>query len=690
MKQNFFFLAFAAVQALTWAQTQQPPASTTSPLITSLKGMESSQGKKTQQLGIQPLPSANQPVNLYSNTMADCADWVFGNGSNEVGQPWTGIDLNFMCSMVGPSGSYNAWAGGAGDGTAAPPLNSTTSEDGILLIDSDLYGGESNYAANWVENSWAQTAESIDCSQSAYVTLSMETRYRCWDNGSSDGSEKCFVEVSRDGVTWPTLSSDYVNAWSSEGLVNYDGNMVQCRYNVFPESETGFVTGNPSIVQLDLSEAASGQSTIWIRFRWVGTWGYSWEIDDVNVFESLQNDLAIDSYVSSTNYLETSLYEYGVWAQSQIPSNLQAGVKVKNNGSLNQINVSVDLDVNGSVYPSTPLNLLPYGASDTLSIPYQLVGLGTQTLTYSLSATAMDENPIDNVFVETLEVDPWQFGRDDGVSTGPFPTDGVDDFIAMTPFDIINDVTIYAIDVAILSGSVEGTPVRGVLYNMFDGATFGSAYGGQLVATSTQPLAPGFANEIGEEVTWYTLVLDEPYQATAGQWIGAAFEHFGGTTLQIGEAQETYDQTAFVYGPFGAGDVYDWYYTNDVPMVRLNFNPNAQPGTVVGCLDETACNYDPSANVDGGTCDYSCPTPGCMYPLATNFNASANLEDGSCLFLGCTDPVANNYQYYANVDDGSCDYQPCAAACPGDLNGDNLVGTSDLLELLTTYGLVCE
>jgi hypothetical protein len=63
--------------------------------------------------------------------------------------------------------------------------------------------------------------------------------------------------------------------------------------------------------------------------------------------------------------------------------------------------------------------------------------------------------------------------------------------------------------------------------------------------------------------------------AAAGDWLGAGFEHYGGSNVQYGESKFTADQTAFTYGPFGAGSAYDWYYTNEVPMVRLNLNPNA-------------------------------------------------------------------------------------------------------------------
>ena len=57
-------------------------------------------------------------------------------------------------------------------------------------------------------------------------------------------------------------------------------------------------------------------------------------------------------------------------------------------------------------------------------------------------------------------------------------------------------------------------------------------------------------------------------------WLGAGFEHYGGANVQYGESKFTQDQTAFIYGPFGSGSVYDWYYTNDVPMIRLNFDAN--------------------------------------------------------------------------------------------------------------------
>jgi len=74
---------------------------------------------------------------------------------------------------------------------------------------------------------------------------------------------------------------------------------------------------------------------------------------------------------------------------------------------------------------------------------------------------------------------------------------------------------------------------------------------------------------------------------------------------------------------------------------------------VWGCIDSTAFNFDPLANIDNGGC---IPViTGCMQPLAFNYNPNANTPD-TCIAVvyGCMSSIAINYNPLANTDDGSC------------------------------------
>jgi len=105
---------------------------------------------------------------------------------------------------------------------------------------------------------------------------------------------------------------------------------------------------------------------------------------------------------------------------------------------------------------------------------------------------------------------------------------------------------------------------------------------------------------------------------------------------------------------------------------------------VIGCTDSLANNYSPNANCDDGSCEYPCAAQscnqdctlgdiesfnyalcqcevtfvtvsGCTDSIACNYNPSANCDDGSCGFIsGCTDLDYCEYDPDATCDDSSC------------------------------------
>jgi hypothetical protein len=118
----------------------------------------------------------------------------------------------------------------------------------------------------------------------------------------------------------------------------------------------------------------------------------------------------------------------------------------------------------------------------------------------------------------------------------------------------------------------------------------------------------------------------------------------------------------------------EWIVLDQNDWTNLGAHSTPCPDNIFGCTDETALNYDSSANVDDGSC--IAIVEGCTDETALNYDSLANVDDGSCIAIveGCTDANADNYDPNATVDDESCTY--CS-----DFSVD-LIGTTDV----TVYG----
>ncbi len=72
----------------------------------------------------------------------------------------------------------------------------------------------------------------------------------------------------------------------------------------------------------------------------------------------------------------------------------------------------------------------------------------------------------------------------------------------------------------------------------------------------------------------------------------------------------------------------------------------------MGCTDSQACNFNPEAFInDGSCCTVDC---GCTDPTACNYDPAATCDNGTCEISGCTNAQACNYDPNAICDDGSC------------------------------------
>ena len=85
---------------------------------------------------------------------------------------------------------------------------------------------------------------------------------------------------------------------------------------------------------------------------------------------------------------------------------------------------------------------------------------------------------------------------------------------------------------------------------------------------------------------------------------------------------------------------------------------------IEGCLNSTAYNFNPLANIEA-----NCLFLGCTLPFAFNYNVAADIDDGSCLPIigGCTLSSFSNFNLDANIDDGSCSNSPIIFGCTDSL-----------------------
>lgn len=608
-----------------------------------------------------PSPSLLMAQDLqvfYTNDFSDCSDFTFTNANDDLGLGQFLPGITWECSTVGPEGAY-----------AISPIASTTADNGFMMVDSDEFGGPDGGGATSLENCYFTLNDVLDLTGHELVSIEWENYYRQYTD-----QELCLLEVSLDGVTWP--ADDNVDAGSGpspfDEVVEINGEVMAARYEIFPGFGGNTYSANPYVHRVNLGEAFSNASQLHIRFRWVGSWGYSWMIDDLRVLDTPENDLGFYDYLSITDYETTGLWEARTWPVSQLPA-FDLAARVTNVGSADQTGATLSVAVNGSVADggfSQPMTLAA-NSSDTLRVTgWTPPGMGEYVLDFSVASDVPDQYPSDNVAQDAFEVVEYQYGRDNGQIEGEFPGDGTVDYIAAVPYDAINDMTIYAIDVAIMDGSDVGADVVCLLFDYAQWAAGSNPYDGLMAVSAERQIQPDMLNSGEGDPVWTTFVFEEPITVGAGGAVLAAFEHLGGDNVQVGTSIDQAPQTIWVYGPFGSFSEYAWYWTSGSFMVRLNLDPAA---ACLGCVDPAACNYDPSACGDDGSCLYAY---GCDFCAGGGVVDGDTDNDGVCNVdevPGCTDPGAWNYD--PNATDplwNSCIYVPQGCGSIGNDNWGDL------------------
>lgn len=409
----------------------------------------------------------------------------------------------------------------AGGPAAIATIESTTAANGFAMIDSDEYGGETG--GTCVEDSWLQTASSIDLSGYSNVVLEFETWYRRWNY------EACYVVVSTDGVTWPELTPDT----DISGMNNV--------WNVFPDlADATSLSSNPTLIRLNISAAAGNQSQVWIRFHWTGTWGYTWFVDDVKLIEQPANDLVVNSaFISNTN----DGNEFGRIPASQLGTDFNVGGEFYNFGYLDQSNVEATFDlVNSSAtsvlssstsfataavdqtynvdeYPSTS-SVLPIGLYEgTFTVTSDAEGSGSGTFG-------------NNSYLRNLEVTEGLYSQDGfgnhpagyqnvgSLGTNSF-TDAADGFMMLAYYPVNQELAIEGVEILLSSATVPGGTIIVSLHDTAD--VFADDVTLVLEQTDVIDITQADVDAGGK-----TVLFAQPYEAQPGGYF-ASVEMFSNT-----------------------------------------------------------------------------------------------------------------------------------------------------------------
>ena len=245
---------------------------------------------------------------IWESDFTDASDWNIAHDATDCSLDWE----------IG----QNLETGGF---FQIPAIEST---DGYYaMIDSDEYGGEEGGTEQ--EDSWLTMANPVDCSGLDNVVVEFDTWYQSYN------SERCFIVVSTDG-TFPTDLSPTTESDPANGI-----------FEIFPgiSGDVQASTENPETISINISEAAGGQSQVWVRFNWTGTWGYAWFIDRVCIAEQPADDVELAYGLVSNNGTGN---EYGRTPLSQVGDGMYTGGGAYNFGVNNAENLELSMSIDNS------------------------------------------------------------------------------------------------------------------------------------------------------------------------------------------------------------------------------------------------------------------------------------------------------------------------------------------------------
>lgn len=258
--------------------------------------------------------------------------------------------------------SYTTTGSSSGPSGSSVSLSSTNTSaaNGYMIFDSDAGGQTSG------PEDAELTSGVINCTGYNTVFLSFNEVFVQY--AASQG----IVLVSNNGTTW----TDVYHAETGLG-----------------QNQS---SPNPRYSQIDISSIAANQATVYVRFKYTGSWDWFWMVDDVTLFEPAAADAGVSAIL-------------GPVSGCGLSSTSSVTVEVKNFGSNPISNVPVSMRLNGG----TPINETVAGpvnpnsvVSYTFNTTVNLSTVGTYTIQAYTGLNGDSNNSNDSSSAQVENVQP--------------------------------------------------------------------------------------------------------------------------------------------------------------------------------------------------------------------------------------------------------------------------------------------
>ncbi len=311
-----------------------------------------------------------------------------------------------------------------------PNFASSTVGNGFMLFNSGQLGN--------TYHDTQLTTDVIDCSGQNTVFVHFENQYGFFSNTSVP-----IFGVSTDSINWSydTLFTDLVSNQLSDAV---------------------------QIVELDISNIAANQSTVYLQFRWIGQDEYAWRLDDIRLQDAATPppiyNTTIEAFAIPKNYATPIEHIQPIEMAAQVSNN---GLATVNNL---QLKASIYNHNTNTLLYSDSIGASTLGINNDLvleiSSQYTPTTTGTFRLEYELTQDSTDgalaDNLTNNVFIVTDSL----FAKDNNTGFGSAKPSSTGDYMIGNIYEIRTN-SYYADKTIFNCGHPLNFPMAGLSVDVF-------------------------------------------------------------------------------------------------------------------------------------------------------------------------------------------------------------------------------